>query len=128
MSKIIYEVTVENSNTYWRLNGKLHRKNGPAVEWEDGTKHWYKNGERHREDGPACDHANGNKYWYINDLHHREDGPAIERTEGTYDWYLDGKHYTQIEFKIEIAKRKDSCDGKVVEIDGKKYKLSEYNE
>lgn len=105
MSKIVYEVTVENGDTWWRLKGELHREDGPAVEWKDGTKKWF-----------------------INSLYHREDGPAIERTDGTYEWYLDGKHYTEEEFDKEIAKRKDSCDGKVIEIDGKKYKLSEYNE
>ena len=29
----------------WFLNGKLHREDGPAIEWADGTKVWYLNGE-----------------------------------------------------------------------------------
>jgi hypothetical protein len=28
------------------LNGKLHREDGPAVIWADGTKRWYLNGKR----------------------------------------------------------------------------------
>ena len=28
---------------WWLLNGKLHREDGPAVEWTDGNKHWYLN-------------------------------------------------------------------------------------
>ena len=28
----------------WYVNGKLHREDGPAVEWEDGSKSWYVNG------------------------------------------------------------------------------------
>ena len=50
----------------WRLNGKLHREDGPAVEWASGTKRWHLNGELHREDGPAIEYANGGNYWYFN--------------------------------------------------------------
>jgi len=31
----------------------LHREDGPAVEWYNGSKEWYKNAKLHREDGPA---------------------------------------------------------------------------
>jgi hypothetical protein len=55
------------------LNGKLHRTDGPAVEWSDGTKYWYINGKRHRTDGPAMENANGNKYWYINGIEYSEE-------------------------------------------------------
>ena len=62
-----------------------------------GTKCWYnEQGQRHREDGPAIEWADGTKYWHIN-----------------------GKELTEAEFNA----RTKSCDGKVVEIDGKKYKL-----
>ena len=37
----------------WRINGKFHREDGPAIEWSNGDKEWYLNGRRHREDGPA---------------------------------------------------------------------------
>ena len=30
---------------YWNQNGKLHREDGPAVEWVDGSKEWYINGK-----------------------------------------------------------------------------------
>ena len=32
-----------NGARKWYLNGKLHRKDGPAVEWNDGNKEWYIN-------------------------------------------------------------------------------------
>jgi hypothetical protein len=32
----------------------------------DGTKHWRLNGKFHREDGPAVVCANGEKYWWLN--------------------------------------------------------------
>jgi len=49
----------------WYLNGKLHRENGPAIEYVNGTKEWYLNGKRHRIDGPAIEWSNGDKYWYL---------------------------------------------------------------
>ena len=32
----------------------------------DGTKHWYLNGKLHREDGPAIEYADGSKAWWLN--------------------------------------------------------------
>jgi len=32
-----------------------------------GNKHWYNNaGQLHREDGPAAEYENGTKFWYKN--------------------------------------------------------------
>ena len=74
----------------WYLNGKLHREDGPAIEFADGTKNWYLNDKRHREDGPAFDCADGTKAWYLNGRRHREDGPAIEDADGSKSWWLNG--------------------------------------
>ena len=65
------EYTVEvydDGSKYWLLNGKLHREDGPAIEYPDGTKVWWLNDKLHREDGPAYEHADGHKEWWINDL------------------------------------------------------------
>ena len=43
----------------WKLNGKFHREDGPAVEYKDGTKIWFFDGEYHRLDGPAYICNNG---------------------------------------------------------------------
>jgi hypothetical protein len=32
-----------------------------------GDKCWYLNGKLHREDGPAIEYANGAKSWWLND-------------------------------------------------------------
>ena len=85
------------------------------------SEKWYINGELHREDGPAIAYVNGDKYWYINGQCHREDGPAIECADGGKQWYINGKQLTEAEFNS----RKNSCEGKIVEIDGKKYKLQQ---
>ena len=111
----------DNGDKRWYLDGKLHREDGPAIECADGTRFWYRNGMRHREDGPAIEYANGIRFWYRDDKRHREDGPAVEWASGTRFWYLDGKSLTEAEF---IA-RKKSCNGKIVTIDGKQYKLTE---
>jgi hypothetical protein len=29
----------------WYINGQLHREDGPAIEYIDGSKSWYINGE-----------------------------------------------------------------------------------
>ena len=42
-------------NKYWRLDGKLHRTDGPAIEYASGDKHWYLDGKEHRTDGPAME-------------------------------------------------------------------------
>ena len=75
-----------------------------------------------QEDGPAVEYANGGKDWYRNGQRHREDGPAVESANGDKFWYINGENLTETEFN---ARTKDNCNGKVVEIDGKKYKLTE---
>ena len=115
-----------NGNKEWYLNGKLHREDGPAFEYANGNKCWYLNGKLHREDGPAVELTNGNKEWYLNGKLHRKDGPAIEDPNGNKYWYLNDKQYYEADWKLEVAKLNKqpiSCDGKEVEIDGKKYKL-----
>ena len=87
--------TVDSKGTIeYRLNGKLHREDGPAVEWaNDGNKYWYQNGKRHRTDGPAIEDADGTKEWYINGVLHRTDGPAIEDPNGHKEWWVNGKRH-----------------------------------
>lgn len=87
--------------------------------YASGDKHWYINGKRHREDGPAIKSASGHKYWWVNGERHRKDGPAVENANGNNWWFINGKEINEDEFNA----RTKSCDGKVVEIDGKNYKL-----
>jgi hypothetical protein len=51
----------------WVVNGKLHREDGPAVEWANGDTEWWQHGIRHRTDGPAMEWENGHKEWYLHD-------------------------------------------------------------
>ena len=99
MKEIIYQVKVNDHGTYWKVDGKYHRENGPAVEWADGTKAWYLNNKLHREDGPAVERANGGK-----------------------EWYLNGEYLTEKEFNQRMNPK--PCEGKIVEIEGVKYTLT----
>ena len=100
MSYKTYEVCVhDNGDEFWYLNGKLHREDGPAIVCRDGYKEWCLNGKPHREDGPAVI-ANGDKFWCLN-----------------------GKSVSEAEHKQQTQAKQDDCSDKVVEIDGKKYKL-----
>ena len=53
----------------WRNDqGLLHRTDGPAVEWSNGSKYWWVNDKLHRIDGPAVERASGSKYWWVDDI------------------------------------------------------------
>jgi len=58
-------VTDDKGNKFWMIDGYLHRTDGPAVEWHDGTLSWWRNDKLHRTDGPAHEGANGIREWYI---------------------------------------------------------------
>lgn len=92
----------------WWFNGKLHREDGPAVQFLNGDKWWDydENGKKiYREGRPAIEHDCGAKYWYIEGKRHREDGPAVEFSNGTKYWYLDGILLSKQEFLDEINKK-----------------------
>jgi hypothetical protein len=112
----------DNGSKFWYLNGKRHREDGPACEYADGSKLWYLNGKLHRKDGPACEYADGDKFWFLNGKRHRESGPAIEYADGGKFWYLNGNELTEAEFNAR-NKQKPTCEGKVIEVDGAKYRL-----
>ena len=89
----------------------------------NGHKSWWFEGKLHRTDGPAIEWADGGKSWCLNGKLHRTDGPAVEWSDGDKAWYLDGKELTEEEHRKAVSK--GTCAGKVVEIDGVKYTLKE---
>ena len=125
MKPVYIAITARGSKFYYadKAMTRLHREDGPAIECADGAKYWYVNGKRHREDGPAYESASGYKSWHVNGELHREDGPAIEWASGSKAWYLNGIPLSEKKFNKRMNP-KPSCAGKVVEIDGKKYKLT----
>ena len=79
-------------------------KNGKIID-RDGTE-YYKDGVLHREDGPAVEWLNGSKFWFINGKRHREDGPAFVWADGTNNWYLNDIQYHEEDFKVAVRKLK----------------------
>ena len=129
MTYKIYEVRVHSDGAKeWYQNGKLHREDGPAVEWSGGgTKFWYQNGKLHREDGPAIEYSSGSRFWFLNGKRHREDGPAYEYYDGTKDWFLEGTHYTEAEFLKKINPPKELTVSEVEKLLGYPVKIVKEN-
>ena len=91
----------------WKVNGKLHREDGPAVEYITGKKHWVCCGVLHREDGPAVEsplhdiwplegvyHRDINQVasiWYSRGKIHRVNGPAVIYPDMSEEWWVDDK-------------------------------------
>ena len=107
MTEKYYVEVYSNGNTYWYAwsgeERKLHRLDGPAVEYADGRRAWYQNGRPHRTDGPVIEYPDGYRAWYQNGLLHRLDGPAIERPDGYRAWYINGKELTETEWQQTVA-------------------------
>ena len=85
---------------------------------------WFnQEGQLHREgDLPAVEYLNGYKAYYVNGKRHRDNGqPAIE-WKGYKEYWVNGNFITK-EQAEQLAK--PTCEGKVVEIDGRKYQLKE---
>ena len=122
-----YKVKVNTSgNREWYQNDKLHRLDGPAVEFANGSKYWFQNGKRHRLDGPAVEYVNGDKFWYQNGKLHREDGPACEYA-AYKRWFIEDEELTEDEFnarnKVEVTLEDIA---KAMNIDVKKLRIKEH--
>jgi hypothetical protein len=61
---------------------------------QDGHKRWWAYDRLHRTDGPAIEWLDGCKSWWINGIRHRTDGPAVEFTDGDMWWYMHGQGYS----------------------------------
>ena len=97
------EVSKYGTVRYFDEEGRLHRENGPALEYQAGSnvlRVWYQNGKVHREDGHAVEYSNGTKAWYQNGDLHRKDGPAYEGADGVKEYWLSGKKATEEEFRV----------------------------
>ena len=60
------EISEYGTKRWTNSDGQLHREDGAAVEFTDGTKWWLNNGKRHRLDGPAGEYADGTCDYWIN--------------------------------------------------------------
>lgn len=101
-----YRIVVNKYGTreYYNSANKLHRDDGPAVEWSNGDKYWYQNGLLHRTDGAAIVSPGGYKTWYHNGQRHRTDGAAIEYPTGRKRWFINGVEMSEPEFNQEVKR------------------------
>lgn len=89
---------LEDGSERWEVDHKLHRDDGPALLFPDGTQTWYRHGVIHRDDDlPAHECKNGDKAWYKDGLLHREGKPAIEYADGRTEWWLQGRKLSDAE-------------------------------
>ena len=84
-----------NGDREWRVEGKLHREGGPAVEYAEGGGEWWLHGINHREDGPAATFPDGSYAWYHNGWLDRADGPALWEPDGRVAWYRNGRPHRE---------------------------------
>jgi hypothetical protein len=75
---------VRNGTREWRLDGRLHRADDPAIEDPDGN----------RFDGPAVEWSGGSREWYHNGRRHQ---PDVEDESASQAWYLVGIELTEDE-------------------------------
>lgn len=77
-----YDILMINrGNKFYYKKGTsiLHREDGPAAEFSDGSKEWFINGERHRIDGPAVVYPDGHRRFFApNNKKHTQ-------------WWINGK-------------------------------------
>lgn len=57
-------VDIFGVKSHW-LDNKLHRLDGPAVEYANGDREWYQNNKLHRENGPAREYADDYMEWWL---------------------------------------------------------------
>lgn len=123
--------------------GRLHKEDGPALAFEDGSQMWYKHGLVHRVGGPAItgkrqcmkrdDQLMDGTWaiqscvvksleWFVNGLRHRTDGPAVERDDLIFEYWTNGQRLHEDEFYLYV----DTTNGDVLVPPGKKLAYNKY--
>lgn len=121
----------------------LHNPRGPAIEYKNGYKEYYVKGVRHRLDGPALIEGTRKEFW-VNGKRHNLLGPAVEYFNYREYW-VNGEQLSLNEFNSlntltfrfnyennryegsmhSLYKDESFCGGKLLYINGKKFKLVE---
>jgi len=99
------QIYYEDSNGYW--NKCEYNSNGNQVYYEDSEGFWLKN--EYDSNGNRIYYEDSYGYWYKKE----------------YDSNGNEIYYENSDGGIMDNRPKNSCNGKVVEVDGKKYKLTE---
>jgi hypothetical protein len=85
---------------------KIKDEKGSETYYEHSDGYWER--REYDEDGNQTYHENSDGYWYL------------------YEYDEDGNRtYSEHSYGTKQGTKRSSCSGKVIEIDGKKYKLIE---
>lgn len=93
-----YDETIydpKSKTTLYLLEGDLHRVDGPAKVYGDGTEEFYFEGARHRDHGlPAVISSTGELEYHVHGVLHRDgDLPALVDPEGDEEYWVEGKRH-----------------------------------
>ena len=102
------QIYYEQSNGYWWKSE--YDKNGKRIYFKDSEGRWWKS--EYDKNGKEIYFKDSEGYWWKSE--YDKNGKEI--------------YYENIDGTIRDNRPKVSCNGKVVEIDGKKYELKEINQ
>ena len=88
--RITHTVSDETGSHIFKIEGKIHNEDGPAVIYVDGSKFWLINDVGHRVDGPAEEWNCGFRRWLNHGIIHRIDGPAEYKSKSYERWFNNG--------------------------------------
>lgn len=89
MAKVV--INFRGIKTYRDNKGRLHREDGPAVIYPDGSKFYHVNGSRTSITQPTSYFDNGYVEWNLYAIPHRDNGPACASPNGLLRWVDDGE-------------------------------------
>jgi len=107
---------------------KLYGANGKEIYFEDSSGFWYK--RDYDSNGNLIYYENSKEYWIKREYNTNGNLIYLEDSKGYWDkrdYDSNGNliYYGDSDGEIIDNRPKKSCNGKVVEIDGKQYKLTE---
>ena len=83
---VVFSAGMTKPTAAWTLVRKMNKPE--CKTYPDGTKEWRLSGKIHREDGPAIEWKSGNKYWYLNNKEvHPETIVDLWLSRGVFCWY-----------------------------------------
>ena len=105
----------------------LYDSNGNCIYHEDSYGYWYK--QEYNDNGNIIYCENSKGYWYKYEFDSNDNKIYYENSDGYWfkrEFDVNGKviYFEASTGYIVDNRPKPSCKGKVVEIDGKKYKLT----
>ena len=103
-------------------------KNGKQIYWEDSTGYWEK--REFDSNGNKIYYENSDGYWAKSEYDSNANEIYFENSDGfwtkrEFDSNANEIYYENSNGTVIDNRPKQSCEGKVVEIDGKKYQLKE---